>query len=136
MIVTILTLVDITETNARRDDDAKKRNQQSNYMVFLQTAGLRVNPYPISIKSQVQEVDDLGFGSNFSGKQRTWTFEFTHEYLGGLTEEMLLEDFDLIPVITGLDETAQINNSVIRTTNKQEKNIIFKLVDNDQSIEQ
>lgn len=132
MNVKILTLVDITETNARRDDDAKKRNQQSNYMVFLQTAGLRVNPFPISVTSKVENIEKLGFGSNHTGKQRYWIFEFSHEYAGGLTHDMLLEDFDLIPIITGLDETSQINNNVVRTHHKQEKNTVFKLSDNNE----
>lgn len=132
MNVKILTLVDITETNARREDDIRKRNQQSNYMVFLQTAGLRVNPYPLSICSKTENIDRLGFGSNFSGKQRYWEFTFSHEYEGGLTEEMLVEDFDLIPIITDLDETVLINNNIVRTHNKQEKNIIFKLADNNE----
>ena len=131
MKVTILTLVDITQTNASRDDDQKKRNQQSNYLVAVQTSGLRVNPIPVSVNSFVENIDKLGFGSNYSDKQRYWEFVFEYEYTNGLTEEMLLEDFELIPVITGLDETTNINNSVFRTTNKQEKNIIFKLSDND-----
>jgi len=130
MIVKICTLIDITETNARRDDDVKKRNQQSNYMVFLQTAGLRVNPYPESIAVQTGNIDGLGFGTNFSGKQRYWEFVFSYEYEGGLSEEMLIQDFDLIPIITQLDETVAINNNVVRTQNTQEKNIIFNLVDN------
>ena len=40
--------------------------------------------------------------------------------------ENLINDFDLVPVIPGLDETIVINNNVFRTTDKKATNIIFK----------
>ena len=43
------------------------------------------------------------------------------------------KDFDLVPVITGLDETALINNSAFRTKDSVETNIVFKFVDKENS---
>ena len=79
MNVILTTLVDITETKARRGDDKFKLNQQANYMTMLQTAGLRINPNPISLKSQTKDLDGMGFGSAFKGEQQFWTFKFTFE---------------------------------------------------------
>lgn len=130
--VKILTLVDITQTMARRGDEQKKVQQQANFMTFTQTAGLRVNPMPLTVVSKTENIDKLGFGTNHSGKQRYWEYTFEHEYFGGLTKEMLLDDFDLIPVLTGLDETSLINNNVVRTRNDNDRNIVFKLLDNEE----
>jgi len=128
--VKIVTLVDITQTMARRGDEQKKIQQQANFMTFTQTAGLRVNPIPMNVVSKVESIDDMGFGKNHTGKQRYWEYVFQHEYSGGLTLDMLLDDFDLIPVLTNLDETSLINNNVVRTIDKNDCNILFKLLDN------
>ena len=42
---------------------------------------------------------------------------------------MLQEDFELIPIISDLNETIDINKSVIRTTDPYEKNILFTIGD-------
>ena len=39
--------------------------------------------------------------------------------------ESVEKDFDLVPVISGLDETIEINNNVFRTTDKKAKNIVL-----------
>ena len=131
--VKIVTLIDITQTMARRGDEKKKIQQQANFMSFTQTAGLRVNPIPMTVISNIDVIDNMGFGNNYTGKHRYWEYVFQHEYSGGLTEDMLLDDFELIPVLTGLDETVSINNSIVRTYDKNDRNILFKLLDNDNS---
>ena len=40
---------------------------------------------------------------------------------------MLLDDFDLIPIITGLNETIDINEPILRTKNKKTTNIVFEV---------
>jgi len=130
MRVTLTTVVDITETNARKEDDKLARNQQANYLTMLQTVGLRVNALPISCKAKVDDVSELGFGSAITGKQRYWEFLFEHDYEGAVTVQTLTDDFDLVPIITGLNETAHINNQAFRTKDTTERNIVFKLSDN------
>ena len=82
----------------------------------------------------IEKQDDaklLGFGSNFKGVHTYWEFEFEIEYEGGLDTEMLVSDFNLVPVITGLNETAKINISVFDTKDAKRKNILFKHTDKD-----
>jgi hypothetical protein len=126
----IKTLVDVTETNARKTPgDRLPYNQQQNYLTMLQTMCLRVNVEVCqSPKIEIEETNS--FGSRYKGKQRVWTTLINIEYQDALTVDMLKEDFDLVPVIINLTESAKINTSVFRTRDSKDKNIIFKLVDN------
>lgn len=125
----IITLVDVTETGARRGDDDFLAKQQANYMTMLQTVGLRVNPIPLRLEQHEAAVSSFGFGERYDGKHCYWIFEFTTEHEGAITTEMMQQDFDLIPVITGLNETIKLNKSVFRTKDHTERNIIFNCVD-------
>jgi hypothetical protein len=128
----VLTLADITKTDARRGENNTAWRQQQNYNTFIGTLGLRVNPIVNSKpKSEEVAVGNLGFGKKYKGKQRLWEFSFEIEYEGGLTVEMLEQDFDLIPIVNGLDETIKLDPSVFRTQDEESRNIIFKYVDND-----
>lgn len=124
------TLVDITQTDTRRiDGDQQAYHQQQNFLSIVQTIGLRVN-VNITKKPVCENKDAKGFGTDFKGKQKVWTLPFEIEYEDALSEQVLKDDFDLVPIITGLTESAQLNKSVFRTKNSKERNIIFKLVDN------
>ena len=126
----IHTVVDITETNARRGQaDKIKLDQQANFNTMIQTIGLRCNAEPIRIDENIKDVSGLGFGDSIKGKQRVWTFEFDNPYEGALTVDMLNDDFDLIPIINNLNETANINNSIFSTRNPNDRNIIFRQID-------
>tara|TARA_B110000211_G_scaffold224075_1_gene274765 strand:+ start:241 stop:633 length:393 start_codon:yes stop_codon:yes gene_type:complete len=130
MRVIITTVIDITESKARKQDARLLREQQANHLTVLQTIGLRVQPTPIECKTFVGDVSELGFGSSIQDKQRYWTFEFTYDQQGAITKDTLIEDFDLVPIITGLQDTVNITNSAFRTKHKTDCNIIFKLADN------
>jgi len=130
MRVIITTVIDITETNARKHDDSLLQQQQANYLTVLQPVGLRVQLKPIECKTYVGDVSSFGFGSSIQDKQRYWTFEFTYDQVGAVTLNTLIDDFDLVPIITGLNDTAIITNSAFRTKHKADRNIIFKLSDN------
>lgn len=123
------TVVDITETNARRKEDQKLFRQQNNYNTVLQTIGLRVNLIPLSNTNNVKNIKDLGFGKSITGKQRYWEFIFEVEYESALTVDMLNSDFDLIPVITELDDTASNHNKIFRTTCPNDRNIVFEIIE-------
>lgn len=125
----LLTLVDITETGARRGEDKFKWHQQNNYMVVLQTIGLRANPAPISLTKHSGSISSLGFGSKYKGSNVYWQLDFEIEHAGALTTDMLLEDFDLIPVITELEETAKLETNIFRTKDSKLRNIIFEQID-------
>jgi len=123
----IYTTVDITETNAKRQEDRKMYSQQTNYNTVLQTIGLRVNLVPVYVKTYVKDISKLGFGSAITGKQRYWEFCFEVEYEGALSVDMMNSDFDLIPVITELDETVHNHNKIFRTTCPNDRNITFEI---------
>jgi hypothetical protein len=128
----VLTLADITKTDARRGEDSSAWRQQQNYNTFVGVLGLRVNPIVDSVPTMKKRaIGNLGFGKNYKGSHRVWEFSFSTEYEGGLTKEMLEQDFDLIPFVTNLNETVTIDPSVFRTTCEDSKNIIFMYVDND-----
>jgi len=127
----IQTLIDITNTGLHRGTDRKKVNQQQNFNTTINTIGLRLNCMPISVTNKKQSITNLGFGSLYKGSQMVWTFEFGTEFYGGLTIDMLEQDFHLIPVITRLNETIKINTSVLDTSGNATRNITFKCVDND-----
>jgi hypothetical protein len=123
----LYTTVDITETNAKRQEDRKLYSQQTNYNTVLQTIGLRVNLVPVYVKDFVDDISKIGFGNTIKGKQRYWEFCFEVEYEGALTLDMLNNDFDLIPVIAELDETVHNHNKIFRTKCPNECNVVFKI---------
>ena len=127
----VSTLVDITQTNARRADGNKfAYSQQQNYNTLVNTMGLRTNILPLAdIKIENRLLDADEFGSSYTGEHTVWSFPFEVEAEDSLTVEMLEQDFDLVPVITGLDETIKINNNVFRTNGSKDNNILFKTID-------
>lgn len=123
----IKTLVDVTETNARRGD-GNLYKQHQNFMTLLQTIGIRANPSNIKVVNEKQPITGLGFGTKFKGSQKVWTVTFEIEY--GATETDFLEtDFDLVPVNINLDETAKFEKGIFFTKDKQFTNIIFNKLD-------
>jgi len=127
----VLTLVDITQTNARRaDGDKFAYSQQQNYNTLVNTMGLRTNILPLSdIKIEDRELEPNEFGKEYSGTHKVWSFPFEVEAEDSLSIEMLEQDFDLVPVITNLNETVKINNNVFRTNGAKDNNIRFKTID-------
>ena len=126
----IQTLIDITETRARRQGDDKfAYKQEANFQTILQTIGMRVNiEYQNSPTFEEIIASKNHFNDKYKGKQMLWTFEFNVEYEDALTLEMLKGDFDLIPIITGLNETIELNKALFKTTGK-DTNILFSVVD-------
>ena len=124
------TLVDITETNSRRGEDPVAYRQQQNYLTVMQTIGLRVNPTYVKAPIVIKEIPSkLGLGSAFKTKQNVWTYEFDIEYEGSLSVETLVNDFNLVPIITELTETAKFSQAQFISTNPDKNNIIFELSD-------
>jgi len=125
----VSTLVDITETGARKGTSDKfSYNQQQNFQTLIQTIGLRanleyVNPPSVTVKTASQ------FGKDYKGEQKVWQFEFEVAYEQATSVQALQEDFDLVPFIDNLDETVNFTSSVFRTGDAKQKNIIFKHID-------
>ena len=128
MIFKLKTLIDITETGARRGDDPRKQQQQQNFFTTLQTISLRANPTVTeSPKSELILIKNLNFGSTYSGKHRVWSWSFSFEQSDSHNIEFLLNDFDFVPIINNLDETIKLNDSAFITSNEKSRNIIFEI---------
>ena len=108
------TLVDITATGVTKTIDGNEfeRNQQRNWETVKQLLGLRSQPFVSKGPEKMfMDITDV-FGDMYAGEQAVWAWEFRLEHSGvyrvGLDPlSGLLSDFENIPVITGLDETAR-----------------------------
>lgn len=129
------TLIDITATGASsKSKNQHKQNQQRNWETIFQIINLRtqctVIAYPTSPKSV--HIKSHSFGSYYSGYHNCWKFIFSSEttnVFGSHSDpvEMLKHDFDNVPVIQGLNESAALIDPVFYT-NSILKNIYFKVL--------
>lgn len=119
------TLIDITETHARRGDDPKAYKQQQNWMTLIQTLGLRCNPIVTHQESESTGVAKYNFGTKHKGKQQVWTVYFDFEHADDNDLEFLNQDFDLVPIATDLDETVKLENAIFQTKSSELCNIVF-----------
>ena len=126
------TLIDITNTgqNKFKTEDRHLIDQQTNWNTAQQVMSMRANIY-FDSKPTVETQDVSDFGTGFTGKHKVWSFRFNVEQEGAVTVDALRDDFDLIPVIPGLDSTITINNIAFRTKDPERTNILFKAVDKD-----
>jgi len=126
---TIKTLVDVTQTNARKGtDEPHQVKQQANFNTLYNVIGLRSNPTDFHISVNKESTEQ--FGKHYKGNHNVWTVKFTIETEGSLTLDMLEQDFDLVPFIHNLDETAtQPVNTFTTLSNNGFRNIIFNLDD-------
>jgi hypothetical protein len=129
------TLVDITDTGVRRikKDLQTERNQQRNWETVLQVIGLRAQPVDlISAKSpRLVSTAAHEFGSFYRDSQQCWKFMFfvEHSDVFGPPEDplkFLRQDFNEIPIITGLNETAGFPDPVFYTQGIL-KNLYFRV---------
>lgn len=130
MRLEIVTLVDVTQTNEKRGGEPKRYSQQSNFNTLIQTATLRTNFLPIFVEMNNSSINQLGFGKKYKDKQKHWIIRLDSDRESvGLNETMLNEDFDLVPVVLGLDETVKMPNNIFNTTDVDLKNIVFRFTD-------
>lgn len=116
----IITLVDITRTNAMKTEpDQLKILQQANFNSLRQAIELRSN-----VEWQRDpEKRDGRLPPPFEGRASHWIWEFENEredlFLKDGDQTLLLkEDLQGVPVITGLGETADISPAAIQTLGK------------------
>jgi len=123
------TLVDITESKARFNKSDPAWHQQQNFMTVVGTIGLRVNITPLtSPQGKVQLTKGQGFGTSYKGEQKVWEFMFETDFESAIDIPMLVNDFDMIPVISNLDETITLKESMFETTSKSRTNTVFVTV--------
>lgn len=108
-------LVDITATNITRGmTDTLERNQQRNWETVLQCIGLRTQPQYVQapVQSTFSDIGIAEFGDFYTGEQRIWYWQWAVEGEGiydlpGKELAGLQQDFEQVPIITGLTETAR-----------------------------
>ena len=126
----IITLVDITKTDARRHDEKKLVNQQANFNTLYNTIGLRTNPTEFNVTTIDDDVNLYNFGKKYKGNHKIWVVEFFVEADESTNVELLECDFDLVPIITGLDETINFDKEMFITSQKSNLlNIVFSRID-------
>lgn len=112
---TLATLVDITATGQTRysPDKEKERNQQRNWETVLQVCGIRAQPISIYGPRCIEyDLDKLQFGDMYKGLHKVWVACIGVEHEGiyekdGNKVGHLETDFEQVPIINGLDETAK-----------------------------
>jgi hypothetical protein len=132
--VTGFTLVDITRTGVThtRGNDTFERDQQRNWETVIQCLGLRTQPLDIQGPLIYEtSIDDGTFGEMYLGHHRVWVFTFSVERHGiwQVAEDplaLLHKDFDQVPIVQGLNETAKFILPIFYTDGGI-KNIFFRL---------
>lgn len=119
----VKTLVDITDTGIRRRHN-KESFQQDNCDTVIQTIGLRANPENIHFLIKDEDCDTQ-FGSRYKGTQKVWVIEFEPNIPDSVTLDMLINDFDLVPFLTDLDETVEFAIPCFYTQDNELQNILF-----------
>lgn len=134
--IKITTLIDITDSKQPRvgANNEKEHNQYKNWQTLLQCIGLRCNiEYETSPQQQTLDIKNLGFGTNFKGKQRIWTFMFQPDRSYSYSDQtsrvgLLVSDLHLVPVFQNLDETINISKSAFDTIDPENRNTLVELL--------
>ena len=95
---------------------------------------LRTNIKILTVpKGRKMDISNYKFGDNYRGEQMVWEFIFEPETPEAINVKTLNEDFNLIPMLTELDETINISNGVYITDDEDHTNLLFiKQLDNEQ----
>lgn len=109
----------------------KSRNQQRNWETVIQIIGLRAQPIYLenSVILTNQDLSQYAFGTSHVGTGTVWTLTFGVEAANvydsnNIPLQSLVDDFDGVPIITGLNESFSFQKSVFLTKNGM-KNVYF-----------
>jgi hypothetical protein len=134
-IIEIQTLVDITNTKVNRPNQGTQMayDQNRNFITLRQCVEIRsIVSYDNPPQVETVDVKDMGFGSEFKGKQQVWTFKFVPDRAGVYTSDdgniigSLLDDVDCVPIIKNLTETVNIDKAIFNCKDLAIKNTIIK----------
>jgi hypothetical protein len=129
-MITCYTLCDITHTSfIRKPKDSnqyKLRNQERNFETFIQLISLRNQPTIIAYPKLLADIniENYQFGSYFMPSvgftYRVWYFKFDIEHITSNIDysyhrNILVQDFNDVPILTNLEETARIPNTIVTT---------------------
>lgn len=134
--IEIQTLVDITDTKVARPNQGTplQHDQFRNFTTLRQCVEIRsIISYDSSPTIETKDLKDLGFGSNFKGKHKVWTFRFYPDRSGAYVEGnnevgALLDDVNSVPVIQKLTETINMDTAMFELKDAATKNTIIKAI--------
>jgi hypothetical protein len=125
-------LVDITATGVTRgDNDSIERNQQRNWETVLQCMSLRTQPQNIQFPVEgTESVTHYDFGDFYTGEHKIWIWSWSVDHsevydLPGKKMGGLQQDFEQVPIVTFLEETARFMLPIFYPYGSI-KNIYFK----------
>lgn len=107
-----VTLIDITNTGVKHGD-SEQRDQQRNWETVLQVLSLKTQPHITDGPEKIEDIDlkytgiKSYFGEFYEGTHTIWGFRFYSDNEEVYTLDQLYEDFEQVPVILGLSETAR-----------------------------
>jgi hypothetical protein len=139
----LYTLFDITKTNIIKNctsdfktfvDDADQiirnksewdlsRNQQRNYEIIIQLIGFRAQPI---IRSNPTKILNSEIFKDSFGPQTVWKLNFSSEFEDVYSTDLFIDEFDNIPLIPNLTETAKFEKPILKT-HGHNKNITFSI---------
>jgi hypothetical protein len=127
-------LVDITDTAVSRPGKGTplEYEQFRNWSTLRQCIELRsIIEYDVSPICDTIDIKDLGFGSEYKGKHKVWTFKFRPDRKLAYDDEnnpvgLLINDLHEVPITKSLTETINIVKAVFFTYESQYKNTIIK----------
>lgn len=133
-VIEIKTLVDITNTDVRRINQGTQQelDQFRNWTTVLQCIGLRsIINYDRNPTSEIINIKDSGFGAEFTGKHRVWTFQFRPDRSDAFALDrdqiaLLRNDLDMVPMLLNLTETINTKQAVFSLFDKKYTNIVVK----------
>jgi hypothetical protein len=133
--ITIKTLIDVTNTDVRRTNQgtAIEVDQYRNWITLKQCIELRsLFEYDRNPTSEVIDIKGLGFGTDYKGPHRVWTFTFRPDRSGAFGSEdsqygLLEEGMHLVPVIKNLTETINTSKAVFDLKDKKSQNTVITL---------
>ena len=126
----LYTTVDITNTGQHRVEPGKEaaRWKEQNFQTVLQTIGIRANISDFA-KPIVSEIKGSLVGFETDKIINVWRFDFETEREHLFENEgdpvgFLKTDFEMVPYISGLDESMDQNYDVF-VTDGRARNIVF-----------
>jgi hypothetical protein len=132
----IVTLVDITRTNVNRIAQGSQLalDQQRNFTTLQQCLEMRsVIEFSENPTSESVDIKNMGFGSEYKGKHKIWSFRFFTDRSGVYTDDSgnptgnLVSDIHEVPVIKKLTETINMDKAIFDSESAQRKNIIITI---------
>jgi hypothetical protein len=124
-VTTCFTLIDISATGVTKGT-GEARDQQRNWESVVQLLGLRAQPFfnQAPIRWDNESLENFDFGDFYEGNHTVWAFQFSGDREDSYLLEELDEDFEQIPIILGLEETARFMLPLFHTKGLL-KNIYF-----------